>query len=322
MPGGSGGRAPRESADLKKAHKRGTTHRVECEPTHSAGPLRVTSESLLRSVEPPRSRWHRTHSPQPTRSEVSPAPHAPSRTVLTRVVPAMRQSKRIACLRGLPSVALRSDSPIRQGESNPPTPCQPHRGDTDRQTPLRHSRRKNVRPKRMARGHLPHSTRHAIPSQFAVPCAAQRSHRSSRVRRGHNLPHERTAPLPAAPGSAQAGRSHARFEDHRRCAFPDYMDVHPSLVESDKASGRHKPPTVPQCSNDLVYGATHQHDGACAEEERKNHKRCVRPHQVSIRLTPVWIANSAPVSARGQSTKSADLSLQADESLGCFSWRL
>ncbi len=34
MPGGSGGRAPRESADLKKAHKRGTTHRVECEPTH------------------------------------------------------------------------------------------------------------------------------------------------------------------------------------------------------------------------------------------------------------------------------------------------
>src|SRR5205807_430557 len=71
-----------------------------------------------------------------------------------------------------------------------------------------------------------------------------------------------------------------------------------------------------------VYGATHQHDGACAEEERKNHKRCVRPHQVSIRLTPVWIANSAPVSARGQSTKSADLSLQADESLGCFSWRL
>ena len=33
MPGGSGGRAPRESADLKKAHKRGTTHRVECEPT-------------------------------------------------------------------------------------------------------------------------------------------------------------------------------------------------------------------------------------------------------------------------------------------------
>src|SRR6266576_3479660 len=78
MPGGSGGRAPRESADLKKAHKRGTTHRVECEPTHSAGPLRVTSESLLRSVEPPRSRWHRTHSPQPTRSEVSPAPHAPS----------------------------------------------------------------------------------------------------------------------------------------------------------------------------------------------------------------------------------------------------
>src|SRR5439155_20807032 len=111
----------------------------------SAGPLRVTSESLLRSVEPPRSRWHRTHSPQPTRSEVSPAPHAPSRTVLTRVVPAMRQSKPIAFLRGLPSVALRSDSPIRQGESNPPTPCQPHRGDTDRQTPLRHSRRKNTR---------------------------------------------------------------------------------------------------------------------------------------------------------------------------------
>src|SRR5438876_2383527 len=34
MPGGSGARAPRESADLKKAHKRGTTHRVECEPTH------------------------------------------------------------------------------------------------------------------------------------------------------------------------------------------------------------------------------------------------------------------------------------------------
>ena len=34
MPGGSGSRAPRESADLKKAHKRGTTHRVECEPTH------------------------------------------------------------------------------------------------------------------------------------------------------------------------------------------------------------------------------------------------------------------------------------------------
>src|SRR2546429_340249 len=40
MPGGSGGRAPRESADLKKAHKRGTTHRVECEPTHPEVMLR------------------------------------------------------------------------------------------------------------------------------------------------------------------------------------------------------------------------------------------------------------------------------------------
>ena len=89
--------------------------------------------------------------------------------------------------------------------------------------------------------------------------------------------------FPLHMGPAQARRSHARFEDHRRCALPDYMDVHPSLVEADEASRRRKTPTVPQCSNDLVYGAAHQHDRACAEEKRKNHKGCM----VSIRLTPV-----------------------------------
>jgi len=40
------GRAPRESADLKKAHKRGTTYPVECEPVHSSckGKTRVEND--------------------------------------------------------------------------------------------------------------------------------------------------------------------------------------------------------------------------------------------------------------------------------------
>jgi len=57
---------------------------------------------------------------------------------------------------------------------------------------------------------------------------------------------------------AQAGRAHARFEDHSRCAFSGYEDVHPPLVESHEVPRRRKAPAIPPRSSDLVDGASRQ----------------------------------------------------------------
>lgn len=56
---------------------------------------------------------------------------------------------------------------------------------------------------------------------------------------------------------AQAGRAHARFEDHSRRTISGYMDMHPPVVESHKVPRRRKSSAVPPPSNGLVHGADH-----------------------------------------------------------------
>src|SRR5258708_4686876 len=70
---------------------------------------------------------------------------------------------------------------------------------------------------------------------------------------------------------AQAGRAHARFEDHGGCPFPGYVNVHPPLVDSHEASRRRKASVVPPRSNGLVHGTNHQQQSECAEKNHENH---------------------------------------------------
>src|SRR5216684_4268266 len=70
---------------------------------------------------------------------------------------------------------------------------------------------------------------------------------------------------------AQAGRAHARFEDHSRCAFSGYVDVHPPLVESHEPPWGRKAPAVPPRFDGLVDSTRHHRQSECAEENHENH---------------------------------------------------
>jgi hypothetical protein len=88
------------------------------------------------------------------------------------------------------------------------------------------------------------------------------THRASEL--SHTRLHERPA---------QARRAHARFEDHSRCAFSGYVDVHPRFVDSHEAPMGWKMPAGSPRSDGLVDGAGHHWQSECAEENHKKHKR-------------------------------------------------
>src|SRR6266851_1870459 len=56
---------------------------------------------------------------------------------------------------------------------------------------------------------------------------------------------------------AQAGCAHIRFEDHGRCAFSGYVDVHPPLVELHEPPRGREALAVPPRSDGLVHGTGH-----------------------------------------------------------------
>src|SRR6516225_4534666 len=72
----------------------------------------------------------------------------------------------------------------------------------------------------------------------------------------------------------QAGRAHTRFENHSRCAFSGYVDVHPPRVDSYEASGGRKAPAVPPRPDCLVDGTRDHRQGERDEESRENNRCC------------------------------------------------